>query len=213
MTRVTTLLLVSATALGLTVTTSAAPLGSGGPHFQDPSVPQTVAPASGNPQRGARGRGARGMPLPDPQLNGPQVIDQLFDAYMVVQAQTALNLNEDQYLVFLQKARQLQTIRRRVQRERLQALAGLRETLRTQGPLDEAAVTEKLRAYDDLVLQSAPELRQAYAAIDQILKPRQRIQFRAFEEAMERKKLELIAMARQRQQAGSARAPQPTIKK
>ena len=124
----------------------------------------------------------------------------MFDAYMIYQAQPTLNLSDEQWLSFGLKLRNLLTIRHRLQRQRLEALGGLRELLKTQGPLDEAVVAEKLRAYDELTLQSAPEVRQAYAAIDQVLRPRQRVQFRAFEEAMERKKLELIAMARQRQQ-------------
>lgn len=185
---------------------------------QTPPAGQTPAPQPGPPAgRAPRGgRSARG-PLPDLQMMGPGQIDQMFDAYMIYNAQPTLNLTDEQWLSFGLKLRNLLTIRHRLQRQRLEALAGLREMFKAQGPLDEAVVTEKLRAYDELMLQSAPEIRQAYAAIDQVLKPRQRVQFRQFEETMERKKLELIALARQRQQAGQPNQPnqpnQTTIKK
>ena len=189
------------------------------PAGQDPAQPATT-PAPGGGQRGGRlGRGAARAVPPNLQAMGPGQIDQMFDAYMIYQAQPTLNLSDEQWLSFGLKLRNLLTIRHRLQRQRLDALVGLRELLKAQGPLDEAVVSEKLRAYDDLTLQSAPEVRQAYAAIDQVLRPRQRVQFRAFEEAMERKKLELIALARQRQQAsqpnqGAVKTPnQAAIKK
>jgi len=221
MTRTTGVLLVTIVLTGAVLGHAPRLAAAGGavaPVIQDPNAPagQTGDPAGQQAgQRGGRGRGPlRGGPLPNPQTAGPAVIDQLFDAYMIVQAQSALNLTEDQYISFMQKARLLQNIRRRVQRQRQQALAGLRETLRGQGPLDDAAVNDKLRAYDDLLMQTSPELRDAYAAVDQVLKPRQRLQFRVFEEAMERKKLELIAAARQRQPAGGTQTPAPApIKK
>lgn len=173
-----------------------------------PPAQQSTPPAGRNqrPGRAGRGLGARGA-LPDPQLMGPGQIDQMFDVYMIYQSQPALNLTDEEWMAFGLKLRNLLTIRHGLQRQRLQALSALREMLKTQGTLDESAVTEKLRAYDELMLQSAPEIRQAYAAIDQVLKPRQRAQFRVFEEAMERRKLELIAMARQRQQSSTAPAP------
>ena len=39
------------------------------------------------------------------------------------------------------------------------------------------------------------QIRQAYAEIDQVLTPRQRAQFRVFEEMMERQKLDMLARA------------------
>jgi hypothetical protein len=186
-------------------------------------VVQTTPPPAGQtppanpdaarvPDRGARGRGAlRGaLQMPDPQTMGPGQIDQLFDALVIFQAQPALNLTDDQWLTFGQKLKLLQNLRRRLQRERMATLNGLREMLKTQSVLDDAVVAEKIKEYDDQLLQTSPELRQAYAAIDQVLKPRQRMQFRVFEENMERRKLDLIAMARQRQQIKQTPPPAPT---
>src|SRR5262245_61131947 len=140
-----------ATLLALAVAWIAVSLQTATPAFAGQAV-QNPPPQGqpGPPPGGARGRGAmRGaLQMPDPQTMGPGQIDQLFDAMVIFQAQPQLNLTDDQWLVFGQKLKQLQNIRHRLQRQRLDALAGLREQLRAQGALDETAVGERLRIYD-----------------------------------------------------------------
>jgi hypothetical protein len=151
---------------------------------------------------------------------GPNQVDQLFDTYMIFKAQEFLNLTDNQWLMFGQKVKTLQSIRRRVQKQRHDILAELRLLLQSQGTLDEGVVTEKLRGFDDVSAQAAPEIRQAYTDIDKLLNPRQRVRFRLFEEQMEIKKMDMIAQARQRQQgrgneppSGVVKPPQGVVKK
>ena len=101
-----------------------------------------------------------------------------------------------------------------MQKQRHETLVALRQMLQAPGPLDEAPVAERLHALDDLSAQAAPEIRQAYVEIDKLLNPRQRVRFRLFEEQMEQKKIELIALARRQQQGrGGGNQPPPGIVK
>ena len=141
---------------------------------------------------------------------GPNQVDQWFDTYLIFQAQGFLNLTDEQFLAFGQKVKSLQNIRRRVQKQRHDTLASLRQMMQAPGALDEAAVTESLRAFDDLSAQVGPEVRQAYVEIDKLLNPRQRVRFRLFEEQMERRKLELLMRARQ-QNRPARPVPKPQL--
>ena len=62
---------------------------------------------------------------------------------------------------------------------------------------DDAQIKERLKALQDQEASSATEITKAYDAIDQVLDLRQQARFRAFEEAMERRKIELVTRARQ----------------
>jgi len=182
-----------------------------------PATPMQTGdvPSQGRPGPGRQGRaGGRGAAqLPDPQSMGPNQVDQFFDAYVLFQAQQFLNLNDAQFLTFGQKMKNLQNIRRRVQKQRHDLLTALRQSLQAEGALDEAAITEKLRGFDELSVQAGPEVRQAYSEIDKLLNPRQRIRFRLFEEQMEQKKMDLLALARQYQQGRGGNPPPPPIVK
>lgn len=159
-----------------------------------------AASAAAQPQRGAA-RGNDGMSLPE--------VIRTLDGYAIVQAQDALQLSDPQYGNFVVRLRRLQEIRRTHQQARNRILAELR---RLTGPperrgageadaaprqVDEAAVREQLkalRAHDD---QAAVALRKAYDDLDEVLDARQQARFRIFEEALERRKLDLIMRARQ----------------
>jgi hypothetical protein len=134
----------------------------------------------------------------DEVLNAAQV-ERMWDEYVLAQAQTALNLNDQQFSRFRNRLFQLQQLRRRLQRERNQKLREAQQTLNGRGgaPVDMTAVSTRLKEYDDLMVTSADQLRQAYVSIDEVLNVRQRVRFRVFEERMAQKKLELLAQARQ----------------
>ena len=124
-------------------------------------------------------------------------LQRLFDAYMVMQAQEALQLDDTQFGQFLPKLKALQDTRRRNEQARNQLVGELgRLTAPSAATVDEAAVRERLRALQELESRSAAELRRAYDTIDQQLDVRRQARFRVFEQNMERRKLQLMLRAR-----------------
>jgi hypothetical protein len=124
-------------------------------------------------------------------------LQRLFDAYMVMQAQEALQLDDAQFGQFLPKLKALQDTRRRNEQARNQLVGELgRLTVPSAATIDEAAVRERLRALQELEGRSAAELRRAYDTIDQQLDVRRQARFRVFEQNMERRKLQLMLRAR-----------------
>ena len=124
----------------------------------------------------------------------------MLDTYAIVQAQDALTLNDAQYGQFVTRLKRLQETRRRNQRERNQIVQDLRKLAgpQSQPPVDEAAVRERLKALRDHDDRAAAEMRKAYDALDEVLDVRQQARFRIFEEAIERRKLDLLVRARER---------------
>ena len=143
-------------------------------------------------QRGM-GRAAERQGLP------PMEVERLFDGYVAMQAQEAVQLSDAQYPQFLAKLRGLQQVRRRHLADRRQALAELGKVLRAT-PVDEGQVREGLRRLRELGARNAEEIRKAYDAIDEVLDVAQQARFRLFEESVERRKFDLVLRARQRQQ-------------
>lgn len=146
---------------------------------------------------------ARGVPNGRANRNAsdlsPAEVVGMLDAYALVQAQNALQLNDSQYGTFVGRLRSLQETRRRNQRARNQIVQELR---RLTGPevttLDEPAIREQLKALRELDERSAADLRHAYDSLDEVLDLRQQARFRIFEEALERRKMDLLLRARQR---------------
>lgn len=138
-------------------------------------------------------------------IASPAEIQRMFDAYTVGQAQTQLKLGDDQYLRFLPRFMALQQIRRRSQMERIRIIQDLRRLSAEPKP-DEAQLAERLKMLQDLEVRSAADIRRAFEAIDQVLDVRQQAQLRAFEELMERRKIDLVVRARQNsRRRGAAR--------
>jgi hypothetical protein len=128
----------------------------------------------------------------------PAQVERMWDQYVLAQAQTALNLNDQQFMRFRNRLFQLQQLRRRLQRERNGKLREAQQALSGRGaPVDQTVVMARLKEYDDLMVSSADQLRRAYASIDEVLNVRQRVRFRSFEDRMTQQKLELLAQARQ----------------
>jgi hypothetical protein len=170
------LVVVFSAAVGLT-----AELGSAAPQTPDLAVP------------GARGGRVAGT------LSPGEVVAML-DAYAVVQAQEALQLNDAQYAPFVARLKKVQDTRRKHQQAHNQIIQELRRLAGAQAsaPFDETAIRDRLNALRELNDRSALELRKAYDGVDEVLDLPQQARFRIFEEMIERRKLDLLMRARQR---------------
>ena len=148
-----------------------------------------AADAQGRVVAQRKQQGARG------QLSPSDIQDQ-FDAYAIVQAQDALRLSDEQYPRFVRSARELHALRRRVRAERARLIAALNQALR-QPNTDDARLEAATRALDAHDREAVDRVQKAYAAVDEVLDPRQRARFRVLEEQLERKKLDMLFRARQ----------------
>jgi hypothetical protein len=148
------------------------------------AVPATAAPQM--PSREPRVRAGRGA------LTSAVVIAML-DAYAVVQAQDALQLNETQYGTFVTRLKKLQEMRRKNQQARNQIVQELRRLAgpAVAAPFDENAIRDRLKALRELDDRSAADVRRAYESVDEVLDVPQQARFRIFEEQIERRKLDL----------------------
>lgn len=155
--------------------------------------PQTVIQ---NPPPAPRGGPLAGL---DNGNMNPGEIQRLFDAYLVMEAQQALALTDQQYPQFLIRLKTLQETRRRTTQERNQLMGQLQRLTnpRNQQQGTEAQVKERLTALQELESRTAAEMRKAYNALDEVLDVRQQARFRVFEENIERRKIELLMRARQ----------------
>jgi hypothetical protein len=152
-----------------------------------------------------------GGPLPGLD-NGdmtPNEIQKLFDAYLVMEAQQALQLSDQQYPQFLSRLRTLQETRRRTQQERNQLMGQLQRMTnpRVQKPVGESEIKSRLTMLQELEARTAAEMRRAYNALDEVLDVRQQARFRVFEEQIERRKIELLMRARQQNRLNNQQGP------
>jgi hypothetical protein len=139
----------------------------------------------------------------------PGEIQKLFDAYLVMEAQQALQLSDQQYPQFLSRLRTLQETRRRNQQERNQLMNQLQRLTnpRAQPSGDESMIKERLTALQELQSRDAADMRKAYNALDEVLDIRQQARFRVFEEQIERRKIELLMRARQQNRLNNQQGP------
>jgi hypothetical protein len=154
----------------------------------------------------------RGEPGDGPPTMTPAHVQQLFDAMLVMQAQEALSLTEQQYAQFLTRVRLLQDTRRRHLQQRNRLINELQRLTNPRNPppnVSDAEVKQRLEALQELESRTAAELRKAYGAIDEVLDVQQQARFRVFEEQLERRKLELVARARQQNQNRQAPPRRP----
>jgi len=142
------------------------------------------------------GRQGRAVPPPIDAGVSPAEVQRMFDAYALMQAQDQLQIGEGQFSSFLTRYKALQDVRRRTLQSRARIVNEMRRQL-NQGQPDEAHIKELLKQLQDAESQGAADEKKAYESIDQVLDIRQQAKFRVFEEVMERRKLELIARARQ----------------
>lgn len=151
-----------------------------------PAPPPTAAPAPAP----ARGGGRRAGTAP---TNAE--LATILDAYAIVQAQRALQLDDPQYGPFVTRLKRLQETRRRGTQSRNRQMQELR-TLAGDPAVDEAIIRERVAVLRAAEAESAEALRRAHDEIDEVLNPRQQVRFRQFETQLEARKLDLLIRAR-----------------
>ncbi len=164
--------------IGVLALASGAPLAA--------QVPQGPGPKGR--ARGAQGGDAAGVSSAE--------VQKMFDAYALMQAQEQLKIDEAHFARFLTRFKALQDLRRQGQQERTRIIMELRR-LSNAGDADEARIKDRLKALQEVETRATADVKKAYDAIDEVLDVRQQAKFRAFEELMERRKLELVMRARQ----------------
>ena len=161
-----------------------------------------LVPAAGFGQDGqaAAGRGARGPAV------RPAELAAMLDAYAIVQAQSALRLTDAQHGQFVARLKRMQETRRRNTQSRNRLLQELRGLVTSATP-DDTAIRDRLKALRDHDDQAAAALRREAEAVDEVLDARQQGLFRLFEERIERQKLDLLMLARNRARPAAERRP------
>ncbi len=136
----------------------------------------------------------------------PGEVQSIVDGYVIVQAETALKLTDEQFPEFVKRLRVLQEGRRRGQRTHNQIIQEIARLTDPAAPQpDEARLREKLKALDDADQKAAADLRKAYDSIDQILDVRQQARFRVFLDQVERRMLDILTRARMQAARGRGR--------
>ena len=138
----------------------------------------------------------------------PGEVRQLFDAFELVRAQEMLDLSDEQYPQFVAMLTNLQEHRRSVQQQRQRLLREL-QRLSTRASPDETMLEERLAALSQLDLEAQAAGREAMAALDGLLTIRQQARFRIFQQAMERRRIELLIRAQRNTQQRRQRDTQP----
>jgi hypothetical protein len=146
--------------------------------------------------------GQNRRPLPPAGDEGgvsPGELQNLFDAYALMQAQETLQLSDSQYPQFLARLKALQAARRRAQMDRARIVQQLRRLVQRSGREDETRneIVERIRALREAEARAVAEVAAAVDSLDEVLDPLQQAKLRIFEEQMERRKLELLMRARQ----------------
>jgi hypothetical protein len=140
-------------------------------------------------------QGRAGAPAPQEGVS-PAEIQRMFDAYALMQAQELLKIADEQYPQFLSRFKALQDARRKALQDRNRVLQNLRKLV-NEPQSDENQIKEQIKALQDVDARAIADVKKAYDGVDQVLDVRQQAKFRVFEENMERRKLELVARARQ----------------
>jgi Spy/CpxP family protein refolding chaperone len=154
-----------------------------------------LAAAGASATQGPAPQGRAAGP-PEEAVVSPGEIQRMFDSYALMQAEQQLQIRDDQFPRFLTRFKSLQDTRRQGLQQHARRLADLRKLLNAP-QMDEGAIRDQIKAMDEEDARSQADVKKAYELIDQVLDLQQQAKFRIFEEAMERRKLELVARARQ----------------
>jgi hypothetical protein len=164
----------------------------------------------------------------------PREIQQMIDAYVLMQAQPTLSLTDEQFPRFVARLKALQDARRQHQVGRNRIIMELNRLSRpnaapgqdatqpqrqdaaqaqrqdaAQAQRQDAAITQQLAALKDHDARWLAEIARASAALDEVLTPVQQARLRVFEEQMERRKLDLLMRARQAARGATRPPKQP----
>ncbi len=123
------------------------------------------------------------------------MVQNMVDAWTIVEAQKQLDLTDGQYPEFVTRMTKLQGARRRFMADRQRLLRELRQLLNAT-PRSEEAIADKVRSLDELAERSAQELRPLAREVDGVLNSYQQARFRLFEEQIERQKLDMLVRIR-----------------
>ena len=114
-----------------------------------------------------------------------------------MQAQQFLQLSDDQYAKFLPRFMALQKVRREAVQQRNRVLNEIRLMTRPDGGTGtDDQIKAAMKQLQDIEERNDAETKKALDGVDQTLDVRQQARFRVFEENMERRKLELVSIAR-----------------
>ncbi len=171
-----------------------------GANDQTTAQPPQAPPASPRGQRG-------GGPAVNPNA-ALRDVQGMLNSMALVNAQTFLQLSDQQWVAFVPKMRELQKVRMLHQERRLQLIQQLRRATLPGSTVDETALAAYVKELDDLETKVATDERTALSGVDSVLTVYQRAEFRVFEEQMERKKLELLAKV-MNSTPGGAPSPAP----
>ena len=144
-----------------------------------------AAPASARPQAPA-GQADQAV--------SPAEFQRLFDGFALVQAQRFLELSDDLYSRFLPRFMALQNARRQALQQHTRVLNVIRKALNDGG--SDEQIKDAMKQLQDIDERGVTETKKALDGVDQVLELRQQAKFRIFEEQMERRKLELVTIAR-----------------
>lgn len=135
---------------------------------------------------------------PLPGLSGdltPAEVQQMFDAFELVRAREMLDLSDEQYPQFVVKLQALQQMRRETQTQRQRLLRELQQ-LANRPNTDDDELWARLEAFKTHDRESEVARSAAQDEIDAVLNVRQQVRFRIFEQAMERRRLDLLMRVR-----------------
>ena len=182
------------------------PVAAAGAGDQTPSP----APAGARAQGGGPAQPTGVNPVaPMAALN---MVQDMLDGAMLVRARSVLQLSDAQWQAFVLKMRDLQALRRQHQHNHVQLINALNQATKPGASVDEATLTARVKALDDLETRMASDERAALAGVDSVLTVYQRARFRVLEENMEREKLSLLAKVMAEPGRGPAPDPGPATK-
>jgi hypothetical protein len=143
---------------------------------------------------GQRGR----MNQPNPGPNVPiQELQEIFDAFALVQAQRILQLDDEQFGRFFPKMSRVYQLRRGHGQARMRLVNEIRRLFNGPQRGTDAALADAVARLDALEARFETDMRLLRQGVDEVLTPRQRAGLRFFEEDMERRKVDYMTQARQ----------------
>src|SRR6185295_7867738 len=94
--------------------------------------------------------GQEAPPLPAGRGIAPAELQDLFDSYVMLQAERQLKLTNEQIGPFIVRLKALQTARRRADNQRVRIVQELRRLTQTDDKVDETQIRDRLKMLDDL---------------------------------------------------------------